>query len=261
MLVVAENFFLVILTAIVTTVLVGILFRGFEFWSLRLTPLTLRERALKDEIEKLARLLDEARSKIDQLEQLVQYLLQELQIRGSNEADVNGTESIDARRSVLVAVGPDRMLDVDLAAFRAVATRTNLRFQRLRDVTKNRFERFLERHRSSGRPIRYVHLATHAGPDGVEFADGRVDGVWLSERLGGVEVLLLDGCEASNVGDLLGVVPYVVTMNEPIDNHDAMLFAEAFWCEIGNGKPAEVAFYLALDRSPPVISEFAELHV
>lgn len=249
----------IVAVAVVAALVTGIVFRTIEFWSLRITPLTLRERTLRDKIADLERILGEARDRIASLETLVQYLLQELRIRDM-DVDKDGEPDPDYKRLVLVAVGPDPMLKADLTSFRSVQTKTNLRFTRVIDVDRERFERHLERHRARGRPIRYVHLSVHAGPNGVQFADGKVDGVWLSEVLKDVEVLVLAGCEASFVGDYLGVVPFVITMAEPIDNHDASVFTELFWASIGNGVDPEAAFYEALDKGPPVLSEFAELH-
>jgi len=248
----------IVLTAVVAAAVTATLIRFVEFWSLKITPMSIRERTLRDKIADLERVLSEARDRIASLETLVQYLLQELQIR-----EVTGTEEgepHDNRRLVVVGVGSDNMLQADLTAFRAIQQVTNLRFRRLLNVTRDGFERLLERHRARGRPIRYVHLSVHAGPTGVQFADGKVDPVWLSEVLKDVEIMVLAGCEASYVGDYLGVVPYVVTLMEAVDNHDASVFARLFWEEIGKGVDPEEAFYTALDKGPPILSEFAELH-
>jgi len=98
------------------------------------------------------------------------------------------------------------------------------------------------------------------GPDGAEFADGIATGLWLSEQMKDVQVAVLDGCESEWIGDLLGVVPFVITLMEEIEHHDAMLLAEIFWLEIARGAEPETAFYTTLDRCPPAVAEFAQLH-
>lgn len=54
----------------------------------------------------------------------------------------------------------------------------------------------------------------HANHAAIALADGAVDGDWLSERLLGVQVLLLAGCHGDRLGDWLGVMPHVVTLDE-----------------------------------------------
>jgi hypothetical protein len=88
-----------------------------------------------------------------------------------------------------------------------VRAATGLRFTRILDVTGQKFAGTLGLERGMGRPVAYLHLALHATADGIQFFDGFVDGNWLSERLFGVSVMLLGGCETDNIGDWLGVVP------------------------------------------------------
>lgn len=161
---------------------------------------------------------------------------------------------------ILVGIGVDERLQVDLAALRAVQARTLLRVTRLMPVSKVNLERTLNRHRTEGRPIRYVHLAVHAGAEGLLLKDGLADGVWLSGVLAGVEVLMIAGCSSDAVGDLLGVVPARVSMREEVSHEDARLFCELFWMAIGDGLEPLMAFERAVDRCPPTVAEFVELH-
>ena len=87
-----------------------------------------------------------------------------------------------------------------------------------------------------------------------------VDGNWLSERLAGVDVLLLAGCEADGVGDWLGVVPHVVTLAEEISGEDAGTLTLHFWTGIGRGLEPGVALAMALERCSPVVGEFVVRH-
>lgn len=165
-----------------------------------------------------------------------------------------------AGKTLLVCVGPDSALMVDLAALRAVQAATGLKFHRLKDLTRGRFDEYLRRERSKGRPVELVHLAVHASEAGVQFADGVVDGNWLSERLLGVRVMLLAGCEGDGVGDWLGVVPHVITLSEEISHEDAALLTEHFWRGIGLGLDPDRALDAALAKCPPVVAEHVIRH-
>jgi uncharacterized coiled-coil protein SlyX len=163
------------------------------------------------------------------------------------------------RRPVLaVALGADRMLEEDLAMLRGV---NHFHLSVLRNAKRSDLERLLERQRSNGTPIQYLHLAMHAGPEGVQFSDGLADGVWLSRVLKDVRVLLIAGCRSDNVGDLLSVVPNVVSMRDEIENADARIFTRWFWTGIGQGLSAEDALYAALERSSAAVGEMVELHL
>ena len=151
-------------------------------------------------------------------------------------------------------------LRIDLAALRTVKRLTGLAFHRLTDCSSNDLDAYLRRERAKGRPVVYLHLAVHAGPAGIDLADGRVDGNWLSERLLGVQVLLLAGCEGDRVGDWLGVVPYVVTLDEAIGHDDAAVLCEHFWTAIGRGEAPVSALEAALSACAPVVGEYVVRH-
>lgn len=166
----------------------------------------------------------------------------------------------EKRAPILACVATGGKFEVDLAALRAVRTKTGLRFSRLYPVTLDSLERKLNRDRVNGTPVRYIHFAVDSGPEGLVFQDGIATGLWLSQRLSGVEVAVIAGCKSDVVGDLLGVVRAVVTMREEIRNSDAAVFTEVFWTGIGNGLTVDRAFEDALDRCPPEVAEFVELH-
>jgi hypothetical protein len=161
---------------------------------------------------------------------------------------------------LLVVVGGDAALRVDLAALRKVKAQTGMGFHRLTDATKEAFDRYMRRERSNGRAVRWLHMAVHASAAGVQLADGVVDGDWLSERLLGVEVLLLAGCSGDSVGDWLGVVPHVVTLAEEIGHGDASTLTEGFWTGVARGMEPGRALDAALERCAPAVSEYVVRH-
>ena len=104
------------------------------------------------------------------------------------------------------------------------------------------------------------HRLPDASADDLDLAGGSVDGEWLSERLLGVQVLLLAGCEGDRVGDWLGVVPYVVTLDEAIGHDDAAVLCEHFWTGIGKGEGPGAALAAALSACAPVVGEYVVRH-
>ena len=163
-------------------------------------------------------------------------------------------------RTLFVCVGPDSALMLDLAVLRAVRAATGLKFQRLLDATRPKFAETLRRERGLGRPVELLHLALHASPEGVEFADGVADGNWLSERLFGVRIMLLASCRGDSIGDWLGVVPHVITLSEDISHEDAAVLTQHFWHNIGLSMEPGAALDEALTHCPPAVSEYVVRH-
>jgi hypothetical protein len=165
-----------------------------------------------------------------------------------------------APKKLLALTGPDPQLSIDIAALRAVKADANLDFQRIEHATRDDLDAYLRRERSHGRPVRYVHIASHADSNGVQFADGLADGSWLSAMLQGVQVLVLAGCKSDRVGDWLSVVPYVVSLADRISHQDAAILTQHFWSGVARGLDPGEALDAALARCSPVVSEFVVRH-
>jgi hypothetical protein len=208
---------------------------------------------LKATVNTLRRALDEKDRRIGMLERDLETAKQRL-------ASLEQSEATRDNNVIVAVLGTDEALQIDLAMLRNVSNRTGLRLTRLLPVTKTSLAAYLSRHRTQGRPVRYVHFAVHSSPAGLVFSDGVADGVWLSETLADVQVVLIAGCQSDAVGDLIGVVPAVVSMREDVGHRDAASFALVFWTAVGNGSSPEAAYDLALDRVPAV-AEYAELHI
>ena len=185
--------------------------------------------------------------------------------QAQREAETRRTIAADAaarlaadktKRTLLVCAGPASAFMIDLAALRGVRTATGLQFKRLLDVTRPKLENHLRRERRLGRPVELLHLALHASAAGVQFDDGVADGRWLSERLGGVRIMLLAGCEGDQVGDWLGVIPHVITLSEGITDADAAALTRHFWHNIGLGQEPGAALEAALAHCPPAAAEY-----
>ncbi len=197
-------------------------------------------------IEKLQKMLYDKQAQVETLTERVRQL-EQMEVKVPSKR----------KPSIVLAVGTDKMLKVDIARLRGIKT---LRLSVIDNATKDELRSLLEERRSSGQPVKLLHLSTHSGPNGVLFADGLADGQWLSENLKDVEILVLAGCKAHRVASLLTIVPAVISMRDEIENSDASSFSYHFWFAVGEGQEAEDAFHYALNKSRDVVSEMAEFH-
>lgn len=196
--------------------------------------------------------INELTKKVQQMEQTIADLTRELEKYTMGEKK--------SLSPLLVAIGSDAALKIDLAALRVVRTRSGMGFTRIEDASVANIKRHLDRARINNRPYDKLHLAIHAGPNGLVLGGAPVNAVEFSEILEGINVMLIAGCEGDVVGDFLGIVPYVVTMTDKVEHSDAALFTIAFWEEIGHGHDPAEALEAALDRAPSGMSETVERH-
>lgn len=206
---------------------------------------------LKQDIDSLARMLLEKEKSNNELQARVRELEKNL------DSGTKQKPKQERKPGLVLAVGTDKMLQVDVAKLRGIR---KLQLSVIQDATKSDIASILEERRSAGRPVKLMHLAAHSGPEGILFSDGLADGIWLSSNLKDIEVLVIAGCKGHRVASLLTIIPFVVSMREEIDNADASTFSYHFWFAIGEGQVAEDAFFYALERSSSVVSEMAEFH-
>lgn len=251
---------------------VGLLAVALALYAHRRSPrpltseeLTVEVHRLKVELNKLREENEGLRAVNDSLMRRVVALEQERhdwQIEKMRQPDEKAASVAQPALPLVVVIGPERDLDVDLAVFRKLQAQGLVSFRRLRPGNIKTLERYLERRRMDKHPALYAHFSLHGNQDGLLFEDGMITGTRLSELLQDMQVLFLDACHGDWVADLLGVVPVVISLMEEIENHDAALFAEAFWGEFaGTPTDPEGAYERALRRCPPVVSEFAEIHL
>lgn len=245
-----------------------------------------KSRELQEKLRGLQQELDKARDRVVILEKQIELLMSQYNnaivqvnnFKNLYEAAVEDTKSLrdelnemrrdlpspeisSPRRRVLIAVVGTKGvgLEMDLASLRAVQMASGLEFERVLDADPDKFKKVMDRARMQ-RYQTYVHLAIRSDKNGYQFGDEIVDAEWMSGVLGGVLVLVVAGAESDWVGDLLGVVPYVVTMSEEVNQRDAAAFARAFWTEIGKGIGPQRALNLALQRSPATMQEYVVRH-
>lgn len=161
---------------------------------------------------------------------------------------------------LLVLIGSgDVGLSLDLATLRAVRTETGMEIQEISDATPEKLKRALDRARMRQDHI-YLHMAIKTDADGYQIGTDIVDATWLSSILNGVLVLVVAGTESDQIGDFLGVVPYVITMSGSLSHHDAAMFSRSFWTEIGRGIGPSLALRRALDRQSGTVRERVVSH-
>lgn len=240
----------------------------FAFWRAKRLPIVedneaaLTKRVLKLETEQalLQSMLVDKQAEIVELRERVHQLELELErTRGERPKRLNQRPAkvSTGDLNLILAIGDDRMLTEDLMLLRGLP---RVKLEVINNVTTKTFETILGDRRAAGTPIEHLHLAVHADPNGVRFADKVVDALWLSDRLEGVKVLVIAGCESTGVGRLLAVVPYVVAMRAAIDNSGAALFTQVFWQAISEGSTPDGALKKAMSRSTSPIREMVDVY-
>lgn len=218
--------------------------------------MTLERGSLKRQI---AVMRDECDVKIRQMREQVDFLLDKLKQDGVRIAELERRlvgGAVEQRRTLLVAVASGVDGWMDLALLRSLP----ISITRLVGVTKTKLKKYLDRARGYDRPVVHLHIGAHSSADGIVFDDGVADADWLSQHLQGVQVLVLAGCNGDELGDWLGVVPYVVTIREAEPADDAASFAKLFWTEIVGGASPDDALSVALQRAPAGMGEYVEHH-
>ena len=244
------------------------------FWRAKQTPALAmnREQALEQRVAELEKRGAELQNTVATLQGLLYEktqqngkLIEEIAMLNNRVRDLEkmvpaSPTRVAYSKTLLAVIGEDPALKIDLSALREVEHESELRVSRVYPVTKAKLKSVLDRYRVNGKPVKYVHMAVHAGPNGLVFQGELVDSQWLSDNLKSVEVLVVNGCESDQVGDWIGVVNNVVTMREAITHEDAAQFAKLFWLNIAAGMSAEDAYYAARERSPQPVAEFVELN-
>ena len=212
------------------------------------------QTASQVQVNELQKELDLTRKELAKSNERIAFLTSEL-------AKTNKPVQVINKGTLLVVVGEDPALQIDLAVLRKVERKTGITISRLSPVSMASLDRTLSTARKTGNPIKWIHASVHASSAGLVFSDGIASGQWLSEHLRNVEVLLISGCEGAIPATWAGVAAAVISMREEISHEDASDFAEVFWQAIGEGLAVNASFERALSWGPSNVSEFAELHV
>lgn len=175
------------------------------------------------------------------------------------DTDLRGPGDRVGDRILISAIGSkDRSFALDNASLYAVNTDTGMAFETI-EATRDKLIETLDRARQK-QNITYLHLSIKSDEQGYQLIDGIVDAQWLASVLQGVIIMVVAGSDSSTVGDLLGVVPYVITMNDKVLPRDAAIFTRNFWTSIGKGLGPRLALKAALSKSPARMSPYVTSH-
>lgn len=216
-----------------------------------------RVNKLSATVETLQQMLIDRQNEINTQRQEIAVLRERVR---HLEAVVPRDVVVEEERIILAAIAQDsKEFMADRNMLLKVQSETGLQLQRVLPVTKQRLADYLSRKRMEGNPVKYIHFSLHSGPDGLLFVDGVADGSWLASTLSDAEIVVIAGCENDRVADLIGVVPFVISMREEVPHKDASDFTLAFWTEVGKGATARAAYQIAR-KKVPAVAEYVEIH-
>lgn len=269
-------------TEIVTTLLfivVGfVILQGLTWGVRRLLKLDNNERELllQRQLDKLQKEGESQRTEIESLRNQVKIIVQQYEETAAKYVKLNetcdalikenaslrteivnlaGAKEIRSDKILFVVIGSEDIgLTFDLASIRAVRSETGFEIKELINPTPGSFKRELDLARAKKNQV-YVHMAIRSDKDGYQLGNQIVDLTWLSSILEDVVVMLVAGADSSYIGEFLGVVPYVLTVEGSIPSRDMASFSRLFWAEIGRGMGPSKALKRALLKSSAEVKE------
>ena len=192
--------------------------------------------------------------KIVGLEMTIDLLMEKIALP---EQDKQSLRVQVSSRPVLLVFGDERFGNNDRNALR----RAGVPFFRLTSTSLEDLERELQRRRSENRLYDVVHIAAHSSENIININRDFVTGRNLSNALSGVRCLFLSTCSNSEIADdIVGIVKYVITIYEAIEDNDASNFAYEFYKRYKEAHDIEEAFNGAIAVMPH-ISEFVDLRI
>jgi hypothetical protein len=205
---------------------------------------------LRQELSGVRSALDTANIEIGRLRAALDISNVEL---GRLRATMSGSETLLKRpiKPLLLAQCEPAFGDVDAQAIR----RTGILLQRLRQCKGDDLDRALQTGREDGQTVWWLQISAHMGDTGIKFADGIKSVEWLSQRIRGVQVLFLAGCENEEIGaQLVGanMAQHVIAMTEPVESRNAADFTFAFWRAVSEGGSVPDAYEQALQICPQI---------
>ena len=226
----------------------------------RITLLEVQVRTLLDDRARDQQEITALRTELKDARVQIRWLKAELARTADPQAVVTLPDGTREAGTLLVILGGrEKAFQRDLAALRGAVRGTAHRLLVLPSATRAAIQQVVDENRAAGTPVWGIHYAGHALPDGLQLEDGIADGQWLSETLGGTEVLTLAGCETFEAATWAGVVPVRVSMLHKLENGAASIFTSAWWTPLCHGADAQTAFAQALERSPSRVAEYVQL--
>lgn len=157
---------------------------------------------------------------------------------------------------LLAIFGPD---DAITQADEGALNQAGIAFKAIYRATRELVAAELARRRRSNDLYLWLHIATHAGPEGLLLTGETAAREWWNKQLAGVTGVFLAGCTDVAVADwLIGVVGWVLSFTVEIDNEQARQFALVFWTAIAEGKGPRDGYRAACKAVPTLakVSDF-----
>lgn len=245
-----------ILIPIIESLFVG----AIIVWALRTGILTLprsdrRVQLLQAEVERLREIVAELQAENDCNNEIIKWLLKRVP-RGDSPPPAAYMHRLPdvqpLERQLLLICANDEFCKAD----RNALLRARMEFRSVPVATRAGVIAEIRGRRQEGAMWRYIHIAADSNEEGVMLRDGVTGTEWWQDRIGGVEVLFLNGCKTHVLAaSLAGIVDYVISISVEIENEDAGAFAYAFWRRMregGRDADAKICFHGALGEVPRV---------
>ena len=159
--------------------------------------------------------------------------------------------------ALLAVVGTNDATREDLVALRQAGVDALLSYPPTLDV----FEKRINNLRATDRMPQAIHFGLHADTGGIRFEDRVATIEWLSENISDVGLILVAGCNGSEIGfSISSSTLRVITVQNNIGAEHAALLTRVFWEQIANGKNVLSAFTETKRRLPPSVRELIEMH-
>ncbi len=159
---------------------------------------------------------------------------------------------------LLAIFGPD---DTITRADEGALNQSGIAFKCIYRATRPLVAEELARRRRSRDLYRWLHIASHAGPQGMWLVDELASREWWNQQLTDIEGVFLAGCTDVAVADwLLGVVKWVLSFTVNVDNDLTRQFALVFWGAMSEGKTPRDSYRQACRAVPALsrVSDFRE---
>jgi hypothetical protein len=160
---------------------------------------------------------------------------------------------------LLAIFGPDQAIT---AADEAALNQSGIPFKCIYHATPELVAAELARRRRANELYPWLHIATHAGPEGLLLMGGEVvPREWWNKQLGGIEGVFLAGCTDVAIADwLIGVCKWVLSFTVDVDNELTRQFALVFWGALAEGKGPR-AGYRAACRAVPALARVSDFRM
>ncbi len=255
-----------------------VLFAGGAFWAIRYQ----RSSGYVTAENRLLALVEQLRAEVTRQSAVIDDLDQRYKRSLISEADanrrirelentldtvrarVNELEALNATTKpspyhvpMLHIIGNEAFGETD----RTALAKAKIHPKRIVNATRKLIEDEMERRRLDGSTYRWITISAHMGEQGVllEAENDWTPAEWWNRQMVDAKIVFLNGCKGLAIADgLAGMVAYVVSLGEEVENETAANFAYAFWRRVASGTEPSAAFWTAT-REIPAVAQYADI--